>query len=79
MSKGLEALTKLYNRASIQCPIEELGVILDAHKDILKELKVLEIIREKYYGGSEEYKIYLVSRCTNLTEEEYELLKEVLL
>ncbi len=80
MSKGLEALNDLYNgnltkEYKLQC-----------YKDIEKELKALKIISEKevnvawftYISSVEEYN---KGKCIGsyLTEQEFNLLKEVLL
>lgn len=63
--------------------VVKLGIVLK------KELKVLDIIKEKQVNASallevdnlQEYNEYcdMVSGCKKLTQEEYELLKEVLL
>ena len=87
MSKELEALDRLYCAGRL-----DLDYVLDGkqnqdYKIIEKALKALEIIKEKGVN------VGLLSRCANaerynkgmcyesryLTQEEYELLKEVLL
>jgi len=84
MSKGLEALNNLVQSCFNSCDSDE---VLSDKTIVEKSLKALEIIKEKcvdvfrinYYITSnrinelEEYK-----RDRNLTEEELELLKEVL-
>ena len=83
--KGLEALQDLYARLSVKSDISELDIPLEDYYTIEKELKALEIIKNK------ELNIYFVKRMSledfnfccqyqqQLTQEEYDLLKEVLL
>ena len=80
MSKGLEALKEINK-------VIPYAHITNEYKTIEKELKALEIIKEKIcLGGlcsslqeTKNFEDYKVSYFTQLTKEEYELLKEVLL
>ena len=69
MNKGLEALKVIYDLEDLQGGRDEFW---KAYRIIEKELKALEIIKEK---------LSPLGRYTFLpmTQEEYELLKEVLL
>ena len=80
MIKGLEALKHLYLRSSDYTN----AICVMDYETIQKELTALEIIRNKkvncdalYYSKSLEK--YNRNTVTDLTQEEYDLLKEVLL
>lgn len=86
MIKGLEALEKLKND---ECIVEE--HYNECYEDIEKELKALEIIIKKlkidvYHSRHREtgYEMNVIDSDKNdlftmITQEEYDLLKEVLL
>ena len=89
MSKGLEALKGLHSKAlkSVRGGFQELqkNSIDREYKTIEKELKALEIIKNKNVNVRyllecrfEDYN-NLVEVEEELTQEEYDLLKEVLL
>ena len=84
--KGLEALEHLYAKLSCKSSIEEINENLKEYDTIEKELKALEIIKEKrvdtlafiHQVSLESYNI-MHEDTGKLTQEEYDLLKEVLL
>lgn len=69
MSKGLEALQDIRLRMFIESEVQSKKVIKDL-KIIEKELKALEIIKKREC---------LFKGLSETTQEEYDLLKEVLL
>ena len=75
MSKGLEALKHLYAKLSCKSSIEDIDENLQEYDIIEKELKALEIIKD--FISLEPHCIYGKAK-RNLTQEEYDLLKEVL-
>lgn len=90
MSKGLEALKWLMDNGYIKYENgwQAAPYILENINAIEKELKALEIIKDKFVNVTifmgcdslEEYNKHpLTMRKGRLTQEEYELLKEVLL
>ena len=72
---GLEALKHLYAKLSCKSSIEEITENLQEYKTIEKELKALEIIKNKIFHGKEDI---IVLGNVELTQEEYNLLKEIL-
>ena len=88
MSKGLEALEDLYEYTSPYINVEDID---ESHANtcyqvIQKELKAFEIIKEKevnvfifLHSGDLETYNDMVEDNRKLTQEEYDLLKEVLL
>ena len=88
MSKGLEALEKLYNYPNLKYRNEIVYLLeqdnLPIYREIIKkELKALEIIKsfEVLSVFEERGKYYFVVNGVGFetTKEEYDLLKEVLL
>ena len=88
MTKGLEALEKLKNRPCLSTDWSKKEINYDYNKEeydaIEKELKALEIIKEKKVNVKWLLNSYSCDDYNNwydihLTEEEYDLLKEVLL
>lgn len=85
MSKGLEALKLLESKFRTSSWAKEIDFTM-ATFEIEKELKALEIIKNKRVDVSwlfsnevNDYKDYNVwSGTENITQEEYDLLKEVL-
>ena len=86
MSKGLEALKELKVWATngyFACKPSECDELAEP---IEKELKALEIIKNKgvdilalqYYENSSQYNFSLRGKFSQLTEDEFDLLKEVL-
>lgn len=84
MSKGLEALKHLYTRA----PATTNAICVMDYEIIQKELKALEIIKKKGIDlielkNCKKAKTYNENTkrtyCEEYTDEEYDLLKEVLL
>lgn len=86
MSKGLEALKVIYNSQDILGGYDDFW---EAYRTIEKELKALEIIKEKQVdvewfkrtNNSYSYNQGILisgGSCGALTHEEYELLTEVL-
>ena len=94
MCKGLEALKEI-KRAYVDLPLDDgLSVCTAITKEykkelkiIEKELKALEIIKKKHLleglvnsiQKSKNYDDYKNAYITDITKEEYDLLKEVLL
>ena len=72
MTKELKALNNLYARASVNCPIDEISIILDELHIIEKSLKALKIIRRE-----SNVVLDICWRCCK-TKEEFDLLKKVL-
>lgn len=83
----IKALNELYARASVNCPIEEIGLILKDRKKIEMALKALEVIIDKKVNVYDEiyqtndYEDYLANfgytqPQFNLTEEQYNLIKD---
>ena len=91
MSKGLDVLKRITYHLNITTNEKDKYALSkefgDDYKIIEKELKALEIIKDKCYFfsledcGNETYRVYdnELYRFNELTKEEYELLKEVLL
>ena len=84
MSKGLEALQDIRLRLFIESEVQSKKVINDL-KTIEKELKALEIIKNKkvdikylYYRANFNLDKYNDNYIETLTQEEIDLLKEVL-
>lgn len=88
MSKGLEALKRMYEHLDVELNEDDYAYKI-ADKDfetIKKELKALEIIKEKeinvfifLHSGDLETYNDMVEDNRKLTQEEFDLLKEVLL
>ena len=89
MSKGLEALESLYAKLSCKSSIEEIGENLQDYHIVEKELKALEIIK-KHELADTLFSYLKVDKTPDnwnwglpkkmqLTQEKWELLKEVLL
>ena len=86
MSKGLEALKQAKERNGLPLGCNFAPITEDEITIIEKELKALEIIKEKEIDMSDlihatDYLDYSDGRCKKywITQEEYDLLKEVLL
>lgn len=91
MNKGLQALKKIEKEMSRLCgyDIAYDGKVFDLFSIVGKGLQAFEIIKEKQVNVSalleldnlEQYNGYcaIVGGCKYLTQEEYDLLKEVLL
>lgn len=88
MSKGLKALKHLYAKLSAKSSIDDISENLKEYDIIEKELKALEIIKEKPQAT-----LWLIQVCDkkmeyedmisifkeDITKKQFELLKEVLL
>lgn len=80
MSKGLESFLRLKALLLINTKESKLTSILDLLNDVEKELKALEIIRPLVHLTKEQNHcwLWLGLNGRQITQEQYDLLKEVL-